>query len=87
MRELLFFFFFFFFFAFHAFVCLFCACKGQGSRRPIIGPVKSQKKSNCLSFRVVVVLNIFRLCSFMCDILFQDKALNKLVLNGQIRAG
>ena len=23
----------------------------------------------------------------MCDILFQDKALNKLVLNGQIRAG
>ena len=25
--------------------------------------------------------------SVMCDILFQDKALNKLVLNGQIRAG
>ena len=23
----------------------------------------------------------------MCDILFQDKALNKLVLNGQIRVG
>ena len=23
----------------------------------------------------------------MCDILFQDKALNKLVLNGKIRAG
>ena len=32
----------------------------------------------------LVVLNIFTLSSFMCDILFQDKALNKLVLNGQI---
>ena len=49
--------------------------KGQGSRSPIIGPVS------------LVILNIFRLCSFMCDTLFQDKALNKLVLNGQIRWG
>ena len=55
--------------------------KRQGSRSPIIGPVNSQK------IQIVVVLNIFRLWSFICYILFQDKALNKLVLNGQIRAG
>ena len=62
--------------------------KGQGSRSPTIGHVNSQKiLIVCKTYHTLVVLNILRLCSFMCDILFQDKALNKLVLNGQIRGG
>ena len=55
--------------------------------KPHNRPCQFAKNSNCLKNIPLAVLNIFRLCTLMCDLLFQDKALNKLVLNGQKRAG
>ena len=55
--------------------------------KPHNRPCQFAKKFRLFVKHVFGRFNIFRLCSFMCDILLQDKVLNKLVLNGQIRTG